>query len=238
MGSPVWLVRAGAVRAVGEMLNRARLDTLLPMKEALSRALERNDPDPVGVYLNPERVPMVLSVLARSSALDYETYRLVAEIPSGPEGEEKRELLVRLLFSHLKDMIPLLERWIRDIHAAGNTARSLMGCLSDPDPAVRKNAVYGLGQMRHGPALERAVDLLKDPDRWVRDGAALSLALFGDDALPGLEEAAAGASTSLVILCLDALARIRTEASKALIRRYLDHPDQNVRRAARQALGP
>ncbi|MBN1104217.1 MAG: HEAT repeat domain-containing protein [Deltaproteobacteria bacterium] len=238
MGSPVWLVRTGAVRAIGEMLNRGRLDTLLPMKEALSRALRRNGPGPIRAYLNHERAPMALSVLARSFPLDYETYQLVAEIPSGPEGEGKREQLGQLLFSHLKDMISLLERWIRDIQDAGDTAQNVMGCLNDPDPAVRKSAVYALGQMRHAAALERTVDLLRDPDRWVRDGAILSLALFRDEALPGLEKAMANAKAAQIILCLDALAGIGTDASKALIRRVLDHPDQNVRRTARRAMEP
>ena len=110
-----------------------------------------------------------------------------------------------------------------------------MECLDDPDPAVRRFAAYALGQMRFGPSLDRLAVLLRDPDRWVRDAAVLSLALFRDQAIPHLEQVLEGRDPGLTILAVDALAGMKTEASETLILKFPDHPDENVRRAVTRA---
>jgi len=236
--SPEWKIRAGAARAVGEMLNRDRLDDLLPLEDALSRASDGVNIGPLREYIKEDSITPIISALSRSTPLEYTIYQKYGRALPPEEIGAVSEDLIRIILPHLKDLLRALRRWIKDIQTSQEFAPFVMEALEDPDPAVRKAAVFALGQMRHHPALQRIPRLLGDPDRWVRDATVLSLALFRDSALPFVQEAMKTADTPLLILGLDVLSRIRTDTSRTLLRGYLDHMEADVRRAAAQALFP
>jgi HEAT repeat protein len=54
--------------------------------------------------------------------------------------------------------------------------------------------------------------------------------------LNGEEAAMKTGDPSMIILSLDVLGRIRSEAAQELIRQYTNHGDRNVRRMAESAL--
>ena len=56
-----------------------------------------------------------------------------------------------------------------------------MGALNDEDPEIRRAAAYALGQMDYLPAISGLLKRLVDPALWVRDAAARSLAVLGED---------------------------------------------------------
>jgi hypothetical protein len=233
--NPSWKVRSSAIRALGEILDHKRLDILLPMKHTFDEALKKNDPHIIKKYLEDDKnIAMVLSVLARALPLDAQTYKQYAELPL--IEEKALEQCARLVYGHLAEMNSLLEGWIKDINRSERIAERLMVYLDDPDPAVRKAAAYSLGQMNYGPAIPDLLSLLKDSHLWVRDAAVLSLTLFEDDVLSPVDIEMKREIPSFRILALDVLSGIKGDQSKALIKKYLDDPDQNVKRAARRAL--
>jgi hypothetical protein len=234
-----WRVRAAAGRALGDMLDQGRLETLAPMKVALAEALERDDPAVIEQYLEEDdrRTAALLSVIARAVALDYDTYKVLAAPPSGSsEKDAFREDFARLAFAHAKVSIPLLGEWIHDINHSRGVAEAFLVHLTDPDPAVKGAAAYALGQLRYLPAIPHLIPLLNDPGLWVRDTSVLSLALFEEKALDPVAAAMAAGSPALRITGLDVLARIKTEGSRRLIEDYCTDPDRGVRRAAERAL--
>ena len=232
-----WGVKSAAIRTIGEILNKKRLKILMPMKEVFDKALKANDPDIIRDYLGEDKkIIMVLSVLARSVPLDYQTYLGYKEMPSNGEKEKVLKDYIHFVYDNLSETIPLLKRWINDINNSADVAKKLMACIDDPDPAVRKATSYSLGQMNFLPAITKLLSLLKDPDLWVRDSTVLSLAMFKDKTLHPLDLAMEQEISSFKILGLDVLAGVRSDPAKVLIERYLDDPDKNVRRAARRAL--
>jgi hypothetical protein len=209
----------------------------MPLKEVLDDALKEDDLNIIKGYLeNGEKVAPVLSVLARAISVDYETYMRYAEIPSGAEQEEYLSDFVDLTFDHIDEMLPLAGRWIRDMKGSTQVAEKLMSYLVDPDPAVRKATAYALGQMEYQRAIPGLLALLEDPHLWVRDATVLSLALFADAAVNPIGSAMERGTPSFRILALDVLARIKGDRARALIEKHLDDPNENVRRAAKQAL--
>ncbi|MFH1349377.1 MAG: HEAT repeat domain-containing protein [Pseudomonadota bacterium] len=237
LGEPSWGVKSSAIRAIGEILNKTRLDLLIPMKEAFSEALKKDTPDPLEDYLkdNKHRT-MTLSVVVRAIPLNYNTYQKYAELRSGIGAENAFKDYVGFVYDHRVEIMPLLERWIKDIHESEGIAERLMDYLNDPDPAVKRAAAYSLGQMNYGPAIPQLIALLKDPRLWVRDATVLALSLFEDDAVSPIDSAMEHEGSPFKILSLDLLARIKSDRSKALVVKYLNDSDDNVRRAARQAL--
>lgn len=232
-----WRVKSGAIRAIGKILNNKRLEILLPMKETFDEALKKNDPAVIGDYLEDDKkIAMVLSILTRALSLDYQTYIKYAEIPSSGEKENVLKDYVYFVYDHMAEIIPLMEGWIRDINQSRIVAKKLMAYLTDRDPSVKRAAAYSLGQMHYQPAISELLTLLKDHSLWVRDAAVLSLALFGDDVLYPLGSKMNLEGPPFKIVALDVLARIKSDQSKALIEKYLNDSNQNVRRAARQAL--
>ena len=111
-----------------------------------------------------------------------------------------------------------------------------MAFLEDPDPSVKKAAGYTLGQMVYRPAIPQLLALLKDPNLWVRDAAVLSLALFESESLHPIDRAMPTETKSFKILALDVFARIRGKQSKAIIEKYINDPDEDLRRAAKRAI--
>ena len=71
------------------------------------------------------------------------------------------------------------ERLTSEVAAA--TARSLIGLSTDPDPGTRATAVEILGHFAqsHAGAKDRLVEIVKGDERWLREQAALALALAG-----------------------------------------------------------
>ena len=230
MANPSWRVRFSAIRAIGEILDKDRLDVLGPMQEALNR----DDPSELKSYLmDRDKIPMLLSVLSRAVPIGYDEYQRF----SLTDGQEERiEAFVRAITGRYREqMVTLIEQWIRDINNSGGVAIILMPYLDDPEPAVRRATAYTLGQMRHKEALPGIAALLKDPSFGVRDIASLSLALFKEEAVPILEEAFLQGPAGVKILGMDVLSHIPGEAARSLVAHHLSDPDENVREAAGRA---
>ncbi len=234
-----WRVRAAAVRALGDILDQGRLETLAPMKVALGEALEKDDPAVIEHYLEVDdrRSAALLSVIARAVPLDYDTYKHLAAPPAGADEREAfRKAHARVALVQAAVAAPLVGGWIQDISHSADIAEALLVHLTDPDPAVKAAAAHALGQLRYHPAIPDLVPLLNDPRLQVRDATVLSLALFEGEAVDPVAAAMAAGSAALRITALDTLARIKTEESRSLIERYCTDPYQGVRRAAALAL--
>ena len=237
LNSPSWRVKSSAIRAIGEILDKRRLENLVPMREVFVEALKKREHGIIKGYLeDDEKRLMVLSVLTRAIPLDYQTYMRYEKLPSDEKKEGILNDYVRFVSDHLGEMIPLVERWIKDINRSGHIAGGLTDYLNVPDPAVKSAAAYSLGQMNYRPSIPPLLSLLKEPHLWVRDAAVLSLALFGDEAVHPIGLAMKQGQSSFKILALDVLARIQEDDSKAIIEKYIDDPDQNIRRAAGHAM--
>ena len=107
--NPSWRVRAAAARAAGEMLERERLDRLVPIRRFLQQLLEGGDPQGLKGFLSKETLAPLLSVLVRSSPLDYEVYRHFADLPLQSETEGPRDAWFAQIARHAGDMLPLTE---------------------------------------------------------------------------------------------------------------------------------
>jgi hypothetical protein len=238
LNDPSWKIRSAAIRAIGEVLNTRRLEALVPMKQIFEEAVAQNNPGIIQRYLGGDdtKVHAVLSVVARTIPLEYKTYKIYAKIASAEEKEEIVDDFVVFVFDNLEKILPVLKKWVVDIKDSSKISERLVPHVIDMDPAVRKSAVYSLGQMHYRPAIPEIVALLKDPHLWVRDSAVLSLALFQDEAIQPLARSLRREGAPFKILAMDVLARIKSNPSKKLIERYLDDADKNVRRAARKAL--
>jgi len=237
LNNPSWRVKSSAIRAIGEILDKRRLENLVPMREVFVEASKKREPGIIKGYIEEdEKRLMVLSVLARAIPINYQTYLRYAEIPSGEEKEGILKDYAHFISDHLDEMAPLVERWIIDINRSGHIAGELTNYLNVPDPAVKSATAYSLGQMNYRPAIPRLLSLLNDPHLWVRDAAVLSLALFGDEAIHPIGLAMKKGQSSFKILALDVLARIQGNDSKAIIEKYIDDPNQNIRRAAGHAM--
>jgi HEAT repeat protein len=236
LNKPSWRVRYSAVRALGEILEKNRLVALIPMKEALEKALKKNNPYALKDYFkDKEKIKQVLSVLARAVSIEYPTYLKYEKKATKTEKSDALNEYIELVYDRSKEILPLVERWIKDITQSEDIAIILTAFLEDPDSAVKRAAAYALGQMNYRPSIPQIADLLRDRNLWVRDSAVLSLALFENDVLPYLESAMKQETSQFKILALDVCSRINSEQSKALIEGYLEDPDQNVRRTAMDA---
>jgi hypothetical protein len=235
---PSWRVKSAAIRAIGEILNEGRLQALKPMKQAVLKTLERNDPSLIKDYLaDGENALQVLSVLSNAIPIDYLTHERYKRMSLWKGKGDTLEEYVNCVFDHLEELLLILERWIEDFRQSPSVANRLMPYLNDPNPALRKRAAYSLGQMNEKSAIPKLIALLNDPYLGVRDASVLSLAHFEDDALHPLRLAMEGENPSFRILALDVLSKVNSERAKALIEEYLNDPNPNVRRMARQALG-
>ncbi|MBW2207907.1 MAG: HEAT repeat domain-containing protein [Deltaproteobacteria bacterium] len=233
---PSWRVRATAVRALGDMLDKRRLQFLLPMKQALERALDTSDPGPIKDFLNgPQNGRKAISVLVRAVPLDYKTYRELSEGFAQDSAMEFDEEAL-LLFKHMDKIRPVLQRWIEDIHGSGKLAEKLMDYLKGQDPEVRRSSAYALGQMGYGPAIPMLLMLLNDPELWVRDGAAKSMVLFGEEAIVPISLEMSRRKSSFKIIALDVLAAMKNARAQKRIEESLQDPDPMVRGAAERAL--
>jgi len=132
-----------------------------------------------------------------------EDSRFVQEVITAlrEEGAEdprvRRYLIIALERLGSRDAAPVIIEALRDadpevrLHAARALAAlqdvpdavaPLSGLLDDDDPAVRKVAIYALGQTHDPEAIPRLEPLLDDPTEDVRWNAALALAVLGDPA--------------------------------------------------------
>ena len=228
-------VRAAAVRAIGEMMNRKRLKILIPMRDAFvetgAETVSLRD-----FASNIEMARMALSVLIRAVPLDYKTYKRYTDVSSWDEQKDLLEDYTLLLSRNRKEMTALLGEWVKDIGNDQSVSEKIMELLDDPEMTVQRNAAYALGQLGYQPAISPLLSMLNDPHLWLRDTAALSLSLYGDEVIGSLDEAMSANHSAFKMIALDVLARVKTGPSKSLVEKYLHDPDPNVARAARQAL--
>ncbi|MBW1943854.1 MAG: HEAT repeat domain-containing protein, partial [Deltaproteobacteria bacterium] len=108
--------------------------------------------------------------------------------------------------------------------------------LKGQDPEVRRSSAYALGQMGYGPAIPMLLMLLNDPELWVRDGAAKSMVLFGEEAIVPISLEMARRKSSFKIIALDVLAAMKNARAQKRIEESLQDPDPMVRGAAERAL--
>jgi hypothetical protein len=238
LGDPSWRVKSAAIRAVGEILDERRLQVLQAMKQAVVKTLDDNDPSLITDYLSEGKNGLrVLSALSCAVPIDYQTYKQYRRTSLQKEKGDLLEAYVHFVFNHLVELRFILERWIGDFHQSPSVAKRLMPFLSDLHPALRKTAAYSLGQMNAKSALPQLISLLSDPYLEVRDASVLSIAYFQEKAIGPVYLAMKEGSPSFKILALDVLSKIRSERAKALLEEYLNDPNPNVRRMAKQALG-
>lgn len=232
-----WRVRSNAVRALGEILDQRRLEDLTPIRDIFAEALEKGNPITIKECLgDDERRLGLLSVLSRAVPTGYEMYKKLEKVPPGEKESETLGESAGFVYDHLGEIIPLVERWIRDIKGSDAVASQLMKYLDDPDPEVKRAAAYSLGQMNYAPAIPGLVSLLKAKHLWVRDAASLSLLLFGDNAVCPVASGMKREEAPFNIIALDLLGRINSERSRAIIKKYLEDPDKDIRHAAKRAM--
>jgi len=234
LGDPSWRVKAMAIRIIGDLLDSRRIQSLLEIRRACTEALAANDPDPfMELNREDEKRLVLLRVLSRLLPSGYQQLGRYSEPSSVREAQKD---FADLVFDHVVQILAVVEKWIEDIRRSDGIAIPLMGFLADSDPAVRQASAYSLGQIYHLPAIGPLLELLKDPDRWVRDAAVLSLALYKDETVRRLEPTVKGESRSFRILAIDLLSRIGNEKARVLLGTFVSDPDPHVRRAAKNAL--
>ncbi|MGD8984129.1 MAG: HEAT repeat domain-containing protein [Desulfobacteraceae bacterium] len=235
---PSWRVKSAAIRAIGEILDERRLQVLQPMKQAVVKTLEKNDPSLIrGYLLDGENALRVLSVLSSAVPIDYQTHKQYEHMSLQKEKGDTLEEYVHFVFDHLQELRLTLEKWTGEFRQSPSAAKRLMPYLSDPQPALRKTAAFSLGQMNEKSALPELIALLNDPYLEVRDATVLSIAFFQDEAIDSVHLAMKQESPSFKILALDVLSKIKSDRASALLEEYRNDPNPNVRRMAKQALG-
>jgi hypothetical protein len=235
MEGDVWRVRANAIRALGEILDRRRLEKLEPMAAAFESA--RAGLDPILDWLENSAVAIqALSVLARAVPLDYTHYECCNRAISQPAPEGSKQACARRIFDHLDALLPLINRWMRDIRQSERVAKKLMKHLYDPDPYITAAAAYSLAQMQYEPVIPEIASLLGHRRLRVRDSAELGLALFQEKAVSTLEGMMIDGNSAFIMLALDTLSRIPVDRSRVVVEHYLNDSDPNVKQAAERAV--
>jgi HEAT repeat protein len=106
-------------------------------------------------------------------------------------------------------------------------AQALCAAVSDPEPAVRVNAVEALGLLKPGSApLAALTDAMRDEEAEVRFSAALSLARLGPDAeaaVPALADALHDSNRYVPGYAVEALERIGTPRAAQTLMPFLKH---------------
>ena len=107
-----WRVKSAAIWAIGEILDERRLQVLEPMKQAVVRTLENNDPGLIEAYLSDgENALRVLSPLANAIPIDYQDHKQYERVSLWKEKGDTSEEYVNCVFNHLKEIRLILERW-------------------------------------------------------------------------------------------------------------------------------
>ena len=104
----------------------------------------------------------------------------------------------------------------------------LLPLLTDQDPGVRRQALLAARHVRHARLIPDLVENLSSST--FRSGAMAALYEMGDELLPTLSEALAGRSyeETDVIRLLRASARTEGDPSTKLLKRHINHPDDDV----------
>jgi len=234
LGDPSWRVRSIAVRTIGDLLDRRRLETLVRIKRACIEALGGDNPEPImELHRDEENRVELLRILSRLLPIEYPILRRYTELPSEKRTQKD---FAHLVLDHGEQILAVAEKWIEDIRRSEGIAIPLMEFLVDPDPAVRQASAYSLGQMNHRPAIDPLLERLNDSNCWVRDTAVLSLALYKDETVKRLGPVLKRKNRSFRILAAGLLSRIGSEQAKALMQILVRDPDPQVRRAAKDAV--
>jgi HEAT repeat protein len=223
-----WRVRASAIRAIGQILDKNRMDALLPLKGLMEETIQKGDPSSfIEAMKEKEKRQEFLSVAVRAVPLTYQEYKAAETSPTR---------LASMANHWAEEIIGCLEHWMASIEDPAEVVRLILPSLDDPDPEVRRAAVYVLGQTQYEPALPLVLPFLKADRLWVRDAAALSLALFGRAAIEPVAEAMNKEDAAFRILAVDILSRIGGDRAQSVIQTYTGDEDQNVRRTAEKAI--
>jgi HEAT repeat protein len=251
-GDPNPSVRRAAVEALGRFPDEVSLDLLVAA---------RSDPDPLVrslavSALSSARTGPRLEALARDLRHTDARVREDAVNALGQYGSRRpqpgegwrEEDVVRALETATSDPDPQVRSRVpvalwgcRQVKAAGTI---VTGLLADPDPEVRVNAAWSLGEMVERKAARELITALSDPDPRVRAMVAKTLGRLAprkamDPLLPLLDDehadvrSAAAKSLGLVWGANHAPHR---RAVEPLIRTLRDR-EAEVRAAAAHALG-
>jgi HEAT repeat protein len=230
-------VRANSIRAIGEILSKERLKTLVPVKETFEAVLNEKDPSVLERFHDNENMLFTtLSILTRAVPLDYSVYNSFSFIPSSKPKKQRMREFNQYIYNHLPRILPMIKRWIMDIRNSEEYAESIMYFLVDPSPFVRKSVAYSLGQMKFDRAISSLVSLLNDRNLWVRDAAMLSLTFFKDKGIDTLRNAMVRGDPAFRILAVDVLARINSEKALGLLKLYKHDPNDDVKRMVMNVL--
>jgi HEAT repeat protein len=240
-------VRTTAAEALGRIgrdgpsavpaLVRALEDDNTEVRQAAATALGE-------CALKPEAaVPALTRVLRDKDA----TVRQAAAVALGEFGAEARAALPTLAEA-LRDKAETVSTstavTLGEIGTAApaEVVAAVSKALRDPEPAIRRLAVYSLSQC--GQAAAQALSgVLKDSDAETRQTAAFALGAMGEagrSAVPTLVELAKGKDAMTRYSALEALATIGPaagEPSVAVCRAALEDGEGMVRKAAADALG-
>jgi HEAT repeat protein len=128
--------------------------------------------------------------------------------------------------------------FLRGIHH--RQMEPVYGGRVDTAADLRAACALGLVRMNHPDALVELADLLADPERRARVGAAQALAyLGGDQGVPllRLKVLSGDAEPEVISECLAALLRTAPASSLSFVGRLLHRPDESLQEAAALALG-
>jgi HEAT repeat protein len=124
------------------------------------------------------------------------------------------------------------------INTEGNIT-ALIKYLSEKDPFVRAIGCEVLGKMRERKALKQIMMLLKDPSKYVREKAAISLGQIGDKkAVPVLVEALEKDDAEEVrVTIAGVLGHLRDKVAVPALIKTLEDPSPTARMKSAISLG-
>jgi len=239
LDDPDGRVRRAAVCAIGDTLDQDRRQALQSMAAALGRL-----PPTAGAgaawepaLADPEVRSRWLSLLVRAVPLSHGAYRVLSRPQRAGDGPPRTDPMTLVVRKNREALRTALAGWLAALDRAGEAAGRIRPLAADPDPEVRRAALYSLAQLLDPQAVPLLLDGLGDRRLWVRDSSVLALALYGESAVPLIREALAGAPPAVRIHALEALSGIGGDPALSLMRRCAgEDPDPAVRRRAQALL--
>ncbi len=100
--------------------------------------------------------------------------------------------------------------------------------LHDTEPSVRCAAALAIAELKLTAAAADLIEMLNDPNGWVRAAAAAALALLGEGVVPALAAVLAAGPPGARARAAHALSKIRTLETAQVFYHYLDDDNQLV----------
>ena len=226
LGDPAWWVRMRAVEALQHLGEMAEGPLLIALDD-----------------FDPEIRTRAAVALERLGVPD----KLIRMIESGERVQDATTAMQKFATAGTREFLSELaqhdSRQVRSVlvtAAERSGRRDLADALvrmatSDPDPALRSQALTALRSLAIRDALPAALSALSDPDHGVRAAAVEFIGAFGSLETAGLlHGSSADADPHVRAASIRALGRMRAPC-KAEVARLLHDPDWTVREAAATA---